>query len=124
MTHLLFVFTTSQKFNMSGCFSHLSIGCLREKNVSPTMGTIEVSIFLFLHFFLHVSSLSFFKLKNFMFLEEILIIIICKEESAECNSISDASVDIIEDDAKASCVDSDKNSIASSICDGTGVQTD
>ena len=59
-----------------------------------------------------------------MILEEILIIIICKEESVECNSISDTSTDNIEDDTKASCVDSDENSIASSICDGTSVQTD
>ena len=49
-----------------------------------------------------------------MYLEEILILIICKEESAECNSLSDASVDSSEDDAKASYADSDKNSIASS----------
>ena len=59
-----------------------------------------------------------------MILKEIFITFIYKEESVEGNSISDISVDNVEDDTKASCADFDENSISSSICDGTSIQTD
>ena len=59
-----------------------------------------------------------------MIFERNLYQFIHKEESAECNSISDISVNNVKDDANASCNDFDESSISSSICDGTSTQTD